>query len=82
MKRIVLIAAVLFCSLSVSSLYAQMTDEQVVEYVKSASAAGKNQDQISRELLLRGVTQEQAERIRARVQSQQASGAQGAAQEG
>ena len=82
MKRIVLIAAVLFCSLSVSSLYAQMTDDQVIEYVKSASAAGKNQEQISRELLLRGVTQEQAERIRARVQSQQAAGAQGAGLEG
>ena len=72
MKKIVLIAAVLFCSMSVAS-YAQMTDEQVIEYVKTASASGKSQDEISKELLLRGVTQEQAERIRSRVQSQSGS---------
>lgn len=74
MKRFVLIAAVLFCSLSASSLYAQMTDDQVVEYVKTALSSGKSQDQISQELLLRGVTREQAERIRARMQSQQGTG--------
>ena len=74
MKKFTLIAAVLFCSLSLAS-YAQMTDEQVIEYVKTASASGKSQEEISKELLLRGVTQEQAERIKARVQSQQTSGA-------
>ena len=74
MKRFVLIAAVLFCSLGASSLYAQMTDDQVVEYVKTALSSGKSQDQISQELLLRGVTREQAERIRARMQSQQGTG--------
>ena len=51
-----------------------MTDEQVVEYVKAASAAGKSQDAIGKELLARGVTQEQAERIRARAGAQQLSG--------
>ena len=76
MKKIVLIAAVLFCSMSIAS-YAQMTDEQVIEYVKTASASGKSQDEISKELLLRGVTQEQAERIRARVQSQSGSAKEG-----
>ena len=76
MKKIVLIAAVLFCSMSIAS-YAQMTDEQVIEYVKTASASGKSQDEISKELLLRGVTQEQAERIRARVQSQAGSAKEG-----
>ena len=73
MKKATLIAAVLFCSLSLAS-YAQMTDEQVIEYVKTASASGKSQEDISKELLLRGVTQEQAERIKARVQSQQGAG--------
>ena len=67
MKRIALIAAVLLCALSLAS-YAQMTDDQVVEYVKTAMSQGKSQDEISKELLLRGVTQEQAERIRAQVQ--------------
>ena len=71
MKRILLIAAVLLCSVGASSVYAQMTDDQVVEYVKSALSSGKSQEQISQELLLRGVSREQAERIRARVQSQQ-----------
>ena len=71
MKKFALIAAVLFCSMSLAS-YAQMTDEQVIEYVKTATATGKSQDEISKELLLRGVTQEQAERIKARVQAQQA----------
>ena len=77
MKRFALIAAVLLCALSLAS-YAQMTDDQVVGYVKTAMAQGKSQDQISQELLLRGVTQEQAERIRAKVQSGQGdeSGAQ------
>ena len=68
MRKIALIAAILLGAMSVAS-YAQMSDEQVIEYVKTASAAGKSQDDITKELLLRGVTQEQAERIKARVQS-------------
>ena len=78
MKRIALIAAVLLCALSLAS-YAQMTDDQVVEYVKTAMSQGKSQDEISKELLLRGVTQEQAERIRAKVQSGQDSDSRGQA---
>ena len=62
------IAAILLCSASLS-VYAQMTDDQVIEYVKTANAAGKSQSQISQELLLQGVTQAQAERIRAKVQA-------------
>ena len=73
MKRISLIAAMLLCSLSFVA-YAQMTDDQVIEYVKTASASGKSQEQISRELVLRGVTQAQAERIKTRVQALQAGG--------
>ena len=68
MRKIALIAAALLCSISLAS-YAQMSDDQVIEYVKTASAAGKSQEDITKELLLRGVTQEQAERIKARVQS-------------
>lgn len=50
-----------------SPLFAQqsgMTDEQVVAYVKEQTALGKGQRQIGRELLSRGVTQEQLERIK------------------
>ena len=74
MKRIGLLLTALLLGTTLS-LQAQMTDDQVVEYVKTALSSGKSQEQISQELLLRGVTQEQAERIRARVQSQQGSGA-------
>ena len=73
MKKILLIAAVLLCSMSLVS-HAQMTDDQVIEYVKAASSAGKSQEDISKELLLRGVTQEQAERIKDRVQAEQLTG--------
>ena len=70
MKRFSLIAATLLCSLAFVA-NAQMTDDQVIEYVKSAAASGKSQEQISRELVLRGVTQAQAERIKARAQALQ-----------
>ena len=76
MRRIGLLVTALLLGLSLS-LQAQMTDDQVVEYVKTALSTGKSQDQISQELLLRGVSREQAERIRARVQAQQGTGAQG-----
>lgn len=46
------------------SLSAQMTDVQVVEYVKTAMSSGKSQTQIYRELLAKGVTREQAQRIK------------------
>ena len=42
----------------------QMTDSQVVEYLKQAKAEGKSQSQISMELMRQGVTQQQVERIR------------------
>ena len=82
MKKILLIAAVLFCFQGLSSLYAQMTDDQVVEYVKTALSTGKSQEQISQELLLRGVSREQAERIRSRIQSQQGANGESANLEG
>ena len=54
-----------FMTLSLGSAYAQtMTDDQVVEYLKQAQAQGMTQSQMTSELLLRGVTMEQLERIR------------------
>ena len=41
-----------------------MTDQQVLEYVKQGMAAGKDQRQMATELARRGVTREQAERIK------------------
>ena len=51
--------------LSIGSIWAQtMSDNQVVEYVKTATAAGKSQKQIMTELAAKGVTRAQAERIK------------------
>lgn len=41
-----------------------MTDQQVVEYVKQGMAEGKSQNQLASELARRGVTREQAERVK------------------
>ena len=67
MKRIGLIITA-FCLCLAFTAHAQMTDEQVVNYVKTAQASGKSQTEIQRELLLRGVTQAQAERIAAQYE--------------
>lgn len=72
MKRFGWIAVVLICFLS-PGLYAQMTDAQILNYVKAGLAAGKSQAQISTELLARGVTPEQAERIKSNFEAQQTS---------
>lgn len=47
-----------------------MTDQEVINYIKSAMAAGKSEQQIGKELLAKGVTPEQAERIKAQVEGQ------------
>lgn len=54
-------------------LASAMTDEQVIAYIKSASAAGKSDQQIGRELMAKGVTPEQAQRIKLRLESQSTS---------
>lgn len=53
------------------SLYAQMSDEQVINYVKESKAAGKGEQEIGRELLSRGVNKAQVERIKARYEESQ-----------
>ena len=61
----------LFFSLLVisGSVYAQrMSDEQVITYVKQAQAAGKSQKQMTTELLRRGVSQEQVQRIKSKYE--------------
>lgn len=69
MRRI-LLSLLMFCSLSALA----MTDDQVIAYIKQQSAAGKTEQQIGKELLAKGVTPEQAERIKARFEAQQGSG--------
>lgn len=63
----------LFSLLLAGAAWAQtMSDEQVVEYVKTATAAGKSQQQVVRELAARGVTKAQAERIQKKYEQQRA----------
>ena len=66
MRRIIL-SLLLFFSLSAFAL----TDDQVIAYIKQAAAAGKTEQQIGKELLAKGVTPEQAERIKARLEAEQ-----------
>lgn len=47
-----------------------MTDQQVVAYIKQQAAAGKSQKQIGEELLAKGVTPEQAQRIKAQYEAE------------
>ena len=62
MRRLFTLFLLAFVITSVS--WAQsMTDDQVVEYVKSARQAGKSQQEMTKELMRRGVTKEQVLRI-------------------
>ena len=71
MKRL-LIVLLLVATCAMSKMYAQMkmTDQQVIEYVKQATQEGKEQKQIAAELARRGVTREQAERIKKQYEQQ------------
>lgn len=51
-----------------------MSDDQVIQYVKQAQKEGKNQQQVTTELLKRGVTREQVERIKDKYEKQQSDG--------
>ncbi len=48
-----------------------LTDQQVIDYIKKQSAAGKTEQQIGKELLAKGVTPDQAKRIKAKYEAQQ-----------
>lgn len=65
---IVSISLALLCGFSVEG-QAQMKDEDVIAYIKSGMAAGKGEKQIGAELLARGVTRAQAERIKAGLET-------------
>jgi len=72
-----LIAFVSGIMLSVSTwTFAQssMTDKQVLEYVLNALKSGKDQQTIAIELARRGVTEEQAYRVKSLYEEQMASG--------
>ncbi|MBQ8484289.1 MAG: SLBB domain-containing protein [Bacteroidales bacterium] len=68
------------CALALASVPAgaQMSDDAVIAYVKSGMASGKSQKDMAEELVSRGVTKAQAERIKAKYEQEQASQGQAA----
>lgn len=71
MKRFLKIAFSLMLSVSAVSVSAQtMSDSQVLEYVKQAMQQGMGQEEIAVQLLSRGVTEEQALRVKEMYQQQ------------
>ena len=54
---------------------AQMSDDAVIAYVKQGMSSGKSQEDMARELALRGVTREQAERLKTRIEQEQSKNA-------
>ena len=50
----------------------QLSDDQVIKYVKEAQRQGKTQKQMTAELAAKGVTAEQVERIKNKYQNAQA----------
>ena len=46
-----------------AAVYAQMTDQQVLNYVKEGISEGKEQKQLTAELVRLGITRDQAERV-------------------
>ena len=61
-KLFLILSLILFCG---AAAFAQaMSDEQVLQYVKDGMQQGKDQRQLATELARRGVTREQAERVK------------------
>lgn len=71
-KKIVFFIA-LACSMCITAkAQSSMTDQQVLEYIKTAQKSGKNQKMITQELSLKGVNRAQAERVKKLYEKEQA----------
>lgn len=73
-KFLIIAVCLALTGAGVQDVYAQMTDDQVVAYVKQASQQGKSQTEISRELLAKGVTMDQVNRLKAKYSGEADSG--------
>jgi len=74
-KKSLIFCLMLFCfSATPWAQGGGMTDKQVMEYVDMGMQQGKSQQQIATELARRGVTREQAERVRKLYEQEQKSG--------
>ncbi|KAA6323032.1 hypothetical protein EZS27_027491, partial [termite gut metagenome] len=67
-----LILLLFLVTLSKAAAAQQMSDNQVVEYVKDAHSRGKGQNQIMIELMRLGVNRQQIERIQEQYERGQA----------
>ena len=70
-KTLTLIFTVCALALASQPAGAQMSDDAVIAYVKDGAATGKSQTDMAKELAARGVTKEQAERIKAKYEQEQ-----------
>jgi protein involved in polysaccharide export with SLBB domain len=70
MKDILCKAGLLFVLSVVSTVgaYAQMTDDQVTDYVKTRIEAGDSQTKIGKDLISKGVTRQQLERLKSQYE--------------
>lgn len=72
MKKFSLLLFFLLCVGVVSAQ--KMTDDQVIEYVMAAQEKGESQQQIAKDLLRKGVTMDQVNRIKRKMENQKATG--------
>ena len=63
-KGLLLLVLMLAFCVSHGMAQSTMTDQQVLEYGKNAMAAGKSKETIAKELVAKGVTRAQAERVK------------------
>lgn len=54
---------------AICTVYAQMSDDQAVEYAKTQMAVGKDAKQVAKELIVRGVSPEQISRLKAQYEN-------------
>lgn len=71
MKKIIL--GFIFTLFSLTSVFAQMSDEQVINYVQQEYSKGTSQEDIASNLMRRGVSRQQLERIKQQQESRQGS---------
>lgn len=72
MKKIAILLLLLCCTQYLAAQ--KMTDDQVIEYVMDAQEKGLSQQQIAKDLLRRGVSMDQVNRIKRKMESQEKNG--------
>lgn len=76
MRRFILLCLLMF-TVSGVTLAQQMSDEQVVQFVKEGQMTGKTQQQMTTELMRKGVTKEQIQRIQTKYSKNKSGDMQG-----